>query len=279
MKIAFFGSSNFSVIVLEKLKQAGILPSLIITTEDKPKGRKLIITPPETKVWAEKNNVEVFQPSKLREESVAQKLKEIDWDIFVVASYGKIIPAGILEIPKHKTLNIHPSLLPRLRGASPIQTAILEENETGVTIIMLDEQMDHGPILAQKKIEIENWPPKENDLEKVLAEEGAELLTKVLPKWISGEIKEIPQDETKATFTKKVEKNDGLIDINGDPILNYKKIQAYSGWPNAFFFTEKAGKNTRVIIKSAELKDGKLLIKKVVPEGKKEMDYEAFLRN
>jgi methionyl-tRNA formyltransferase len=125
MKIAFFGSSRFSVTALDQLKEHGILPSLIITSEDKPRGRNLVITPPEPKVWAQENDIEFFQPKSLKDASVEEKLKQADCDVFVVASYGKMIPLKILEIPKYKTLNIHPSLLPKLRGASPIQSAIL----------------------------------------------------------------------------------------------------------------------------------------------------------
>lgn len=278
MKIAFFGSSRFSVTALDQLKEHGILPSLIITSEDKPRGRNLVITPPEPKVWAQENDIEFFQPKSLKDASVEEKLKQADCDVFVVASYGKIIPLKILEIPKYKTLNIHPSLLPKLRGASPIQSAILGENETGVTIIRLDEQMDHGPIIAQKKIDIPNWPPKASELEEILAKEGANLLADILIKWTSGEVKEIPQDHEKATFTKKIEKEDGLLDLNESPELNFRKIQAFENWPTAYFFAEKNGKKIRIIVKDAEFKDGELKIKRVTPEGKKEMDYGVFLR-
>jgi methionyl-tRNA formyltransferase len=134
---AFFGTDEFSTMVLDELKSQGFIPNLIVTTEDKPKGRKLLLTPPEAKVWADKENVNCLQLKTLRNEDSFNAIKSSvneDFDLFVVASYGKIIPQNILDIPKYKTLNIHPSLLPKLRGPSPIASSILSENETGVTV-------------------------------------------------------------------------------------------------------------------------------------------------
>lgn len=195
VKFAFFGTSTLSVIVLEKMKTLGFVPSLIITVPDQPKGRKLVLTAPETKVWADENKIACLQLKSLRtEESFEQIKKHGEFDVFVVASYGKIIPDNILEYPKYKTLNIHPSLLPRLRGASPIISAILSENETGVSIIKLDSEMDHGPVLFQEKVMTSEWPPYEEDLEKILAERSGELVCVLLPKWINGGIIGVEQD-------------------------------------------------------------------------------------
>jgi methionyl-tRNA formyltransferase len=279
LKIAFFGSPLFAVQSLEKLKELGIIPDLVIAQPDKPAGRKLLLTPPETKVWAEENNIATFQPKTLRDPEVVKALKdEGPWDLFIVAAYGKIITQEILDIPKHGSLNIHPSLLPKLRGASPLQSAILDEDETGVTITLVDAEMDHGPILAQEKTVIENWPPKESELQKITAEQGAEMLAEVIPKWVKGEITPRDQEHDKATFTRKITKEDGLLDLNADPKENYRKIQAFDIWPRTYFFAEKNGAKIRVIITDAELKDGKLIIKKVIPEGKKEMDYSVFAK-
>lgn len=279
LRIAFFGTSDFSVKILDELKKESFVPSLIIAGEDKPRGRKLAITPPPAKVWAEKNNVPMLQPKTLKDASFAENLKKSDWDLFIVASYGKIIPGAVLEIPKHKTLNVHPSLLPKLRGASPIRSAILEEKETGVTIMRLDEEMDHGPVVAQKKVPIQNWPADAETLENILAEEGGKLLSQTIPDWISGKIKETPQNHTLATYCKKIEKEDGLINLSDSPEKNFRKIQAYRGWPTAYFFIPSGDKKIRVIIKEAELKDGNLIIKKILPEGGKETDYQIFLKN
>ena len=218
--------------------------------------------------------ISTFQPTTLKDPEVVQALKdEGPWDLFIVAAYGKIIPQSILDIPKYGTLNVHPSLLPKLRGASPIQSAILEENSTGVTIMLMDADMDHGPILAQEPTDI-HWPPKASELEKVAAAQGARMLSEVIPAFVAGTLHPIAQNHDAATFIKKIAKEDGLIDLAGDPEKNFRKIQAFDIWPRTYFFTERNGVQTRVIITDAALEDGKLLIKKVIPEGRKEMDYK-----
>lgn len=282
IKIAFFGTPQVAVYVLDELKNAGIIPNTIITAQDKPAGRKLILTPPPAKIWAEENFISTFQPKTLKDEEVIQTIKnEGPWDLFIVAAYGNILPKEILGIPKHGTLNVHPSLLPRLRGASPIQTAILEEDETGVTIMLIDEEMDHGPIVAQEKVALwkEGALLKTSELEKILARRGGQILAEIIPKWVNREIVTQEQNHSGATFTKKITKDDGLLDLNDDAEKNYRKIQAFNIWPRAYFFTEKGGKKIRVIITDVELEGRKLIIKKVIPEGKKEIPYNVFLKN
>ena len=159
----FWGTSPFSIGVLDALKEGEIIPDVIITAPDKPKGRNLMITPPQVKIWAQQNGIPLIQPEIL-DDSLRSTLYALGSTLFLVASYGKIIPQHILDIPKHGTLNVHPSLLPKLGGASPIQSAILSEDATGVTIILLDDKMDHGSIVAQKEIPIAPWPPKTNEL-------------------------------------------------------------------------------------------------------------------
>ena len=277
IKFAFWGTSEFSVYILDSLKSKGFLPSLIISTSDKPQGRKLEIKPTLTKIWAQENNIPILQPARLDDEFFYQ-LKTNDYQLFIVASYGKIIPDKFLNIPKYKTLNVHPSLLPKLRGPSPIETAILEDmKRTGVSIMRLDKEMDHGPIIAQVEYNVPEWPKKE-ELEKTLGDIGGELLSNILPKWVSGEIKEIEQDHSKATFCKKIEKQDAELDLAGNPYLNFRKVKAYSGWPNAFFFLENDGKKIRVIVKDAKYENGDFIITRVIPEGKKEMSRDDFMR-
>ena len=281
IKILFFGTDNFSKITLEKMKKNGFLPSFIVTAEDKPVGRKLVLTPPPVKKWAEENNIEYIQPKTLKDENVFENIKlknKEDFTISVVSSYGKIIPKKILDLPEKGNLNVHPSLLPKLRGPSPIETSILTENETGVTIILLDEEMDHGDILSQEKIFIENWPPYKEDLEKILAEKGGEMLCQTISKWLDGKIKPIRQDHNKATFCKKIKKEDALIDLNDEPKINLRKIKAFSGWPNAFFFFKYQDKNIRIIVKKAHIENDILILDKIIPEGKKEMSFEDFKR-
>ena len=234
MKFAFFGTDYFATIILEELQKAGFVADLIVTAPDKPKGRKLLLTPPPVKTWAQNNNIKFIQPEKL----TLEIFSGTTWDMFIVASYGLIIPQEIINLPKHRTLNVHPSMLPKLRGASPIETAILEENETGVTIIRIDEKMDHGPIIAQK--DLVSWTtetvPSTPELEKVLAHSGGSLLAEIIPDWISGNISEQEQEHEFATYTKKITKEDGLIDLKDSPELNYRKIQTHKEWPRSYFF-------------------------------------------
>ncbi len=279
--IVFFGTSAFSVSVLETLASRGITPSLIVTAPDKPQGRKLILTPPPAKMWADAHGVAVIQPSTLRAQRIApetlETLRSYADGVFIVASYGLIIPKDILDIPQHKTLNIHPSLLPALRGPSPIQTAILQEKETGVTIMRLDEEVDHGPIVAQQKTPYTPWPPYYDELEHALACAGANLLADILPQWINGAIAEHEQDHMAATYSKKISKEDGLISLDAPAEENLRKIRALSRWPGAYFFADRRGTPIRVRIKSASLSGDTLFIERVVPEGKREMDYRDFL--
>ncbi len=302
IKTAFFGNSEFSLIVLLELKKLGFLPDIVVTTPDKPVGRKMILTPTQTKVWAQDNSIEYIEPVKLKDESFLEKMKE--YNLFIVASYGKIIPKALIDIPKYKALNIHPSLLPKYRGPSPLQEQILNnEKNVGVSIMLIDEQMDHGAILAQKKVDlpdrqagIPSWPVGFNELSEILGKEGAKLLMKILPEWIKGKIKPKEQNHSEATFTKKVEKQDGLIicpdvshqeNVDKNPEVkprgnetykDYLKYLAYEDWPGTYFEATHNGKKLKVIVKKAVWKDDELEILRVVPEGKKEMDYKDFLR-
>ncbi len=276
---AFFGTPQFAVTILEELKAQGFLPKLVVTQEDKPQGRHMVLTAPETKTWTELSSVPVYQPHTLRDGTALSELAKYGtFDVFIVASYGKIIPDDILSLPKRGTINVHPSLLPKLRGSSPILGAILEEEKTGVTIMHLDAEMDHGPIIAQKEIKLESWPPYAPDLENLLAHEGGKLLAEVLPGWVDGTISETEQDHSLATYTKKVRKEDAEINLTDNAEKNLRKIRGYAGWPNAFTFFEHDGKRTRVIIKTARIQDGKLVLERIVPEGKKEMNFEEFER-
>lgn len=271
VKFAFFGTPQFAVEILNELEKRGLLPSLVVAAPDKPRGRKLVITPPETKVWADARGIPVFQPETLK--NLESGILNQEFDVFVVAAYGKLIPKEVLDLPKLGTLNVHPSLLPRLRGASPIQSAILYEEKTGTTIMLVDEEMDHGDILAQEELSGIAWPPRADILESALVEQGGRMLAEVLPKFIRGEINPRPQEHHLATFTQKIKKEDGLIDLNGDPETNYRKFCAFLLWPRTYFFKEK-----RVIITDAEFTDGAFIVKKVLPEGGREILYSEFLK-
>lgn len=282
LRIVFFGTSEFSVAVLDELKRGGMTPALIVTMPDAPKGRGQTLTPPPAKCWAEREHVAVLQPKTLRDDAAVAPLLNTQWDLFIVASYGHILPPDVLAIPTYGVLNVHPSLLPKLRGASPVRSAILHDMpETGVTIMQMDEELDHGPALAQARIEIEpaDWPLPARTLEAILARAGGELLVETIPAWIAGDITPEPQAHDEATYSEKITKDMGEISLADDPWQNLLKIRAYDGWPGTYFFHEKDGRHMRVKIADAEIgADGSLVITRVIPEGKREMPYEDFMR-
>lgn len=282
-RIAFWGTSHISVVILEEMTAQGILPSLIITAPPKPKGRGLELAPSEVKIWADLHKVPTLEPLEIKSEEFKEKLGT-DWDLFIVVSYGKIIPRAVLEIPQHGTLNVHPSLLPKFRGSSPIQSSILEDvpvgkvHEAGVTIMQIDEEVDHGPIVAVEKLIIQNWPPKASILENLLGKAGGKLLAQVIPEWIAGNIIPTEQDHSQATFTKKITKEDARISLTDDVEITYRKVQAFDVWPRTYFMDQRNGRETRVIVVDAEFKDGVFTPTRVIPEGKKEMLYSDYLR-
>ncbi len=281
-KIIFFGTPEFATDVLDTLEMHALTPALIVTTEDKPVGRKMILTSPPTKQWADKRHIPTLQLRTLRtQESVDAINSYGPFDVGIVASYGKIIPQQVLDIPKKGMLNIHPSLLPKHRGASPIQSTILAGEPFGVSIILLDADMDHGPLLIQKTIPEDILPTLayRDVAEKILAQEGANLLYSVLPQWIAGTWPTTEQEHTLATFCKKIEKQDGEVHLEtDDPHLIARKVRAFVGWPTVFFFTEYHNTRIRVQITKAHVEHGQLVITHVKPEGKKEMLYSDFLR-
>lgn len=281
-RIVFFGTPHIAVGALEQLHVSGLTPYLVVTNPDRPQGRKMVLTSPPAKVWADNNHIPVLQPESLKNSDVIETLQQTNADLFVVVAYGNIIPEAILAIPKHGTLNLHPSLLSKLRGASPIRSAILENmRETGVTIMLLDEEMDHGPILAQREISIpeEKWPMRGQELDSLLAEAGAVLLAETVPKLLDGTIKPREQNHETATYCKKITKEMGEINLEDDPYQNLLKIRAFDGWPGTYFFMERSGKKMRIKIVDAELaEDGTLKILRVIPEGKKEIAYTEFMK-
>ena len=281
IKFAFFGTSDFSVKVLDVLYQNSLIPKLIVTVPDKPKGRKKELSPPPVKIWALNYNINFTQPVSLKKLETNSPLKSKQYGLFIVAAYGKIIPPDIINAPKHGIINVHPSLLPKYRGPSPIQYFILSgEKETGVTIMLMDEEVDHGPIIQSEKLKTQSEKLNFKQLEDKLAELGGTMLVEIIPNWIDGKIKPLEQGHSKATFTKKITKEDGLVDLEKDNLeIVYRKFLAFYPWPGIYFFTEKANKKIRVIITDMEVSEsGELIIKRVKPECKKEMSYDDFLR-
>ncbi|PIY59058.1 methionyl-tRNA formyltransferase, partial [Candidatus Wolfebacteria bacterium CG_4_10_14_0_8_um_filter_39_64] len=180
MKFIFFGTPEFAAIILEKLIQAELMPEAVICNPDKPTGRKQIITPPPVKVLAQKYGLTIYQPKDKNE--LLEIIKKLQPDLAIVAAFGMLFPKEILAVPKYGFINIHPSLLPKYRGPTPIQTAILNGDEkTGVSLFLIDEKMDHGPILAQRELEFPISNFQFPILSQKLAELGADLLIETLP--------------------------------------------------------------------------------------------------
>ena len=249
MRYIFFGGqeSAFAQIILDSLTKAGFPP------------------------------IKTFRDAKAQID--IEELKKLGADFFLVAAFGKILKKELFEIPPKGTIVVHPSLLPKYRGASPIQLAILnDEKETGTTIFLIDEKVDHGLILAMEKLPITDDNTYET-LAKKLAELSAEILLKTLPKWLKNEISPQIQNESDATYTKKIATEDAEINLNADNSEKiWLKIRALNPEPGTYTILNlKNGKQLRLKLLKAELKNGKLELLEVQPEGKKKMDYRAFL--
>ena len=270
LKIAFFGTSDFAEIILENLLRIthyALRITSIVTQPDQPVGRKKILTPPPVKVLAEKHKIPILQPATA---DAIPKSSLQSADLFIVADYGKIIPQHILDIPKYGTLNVHPSLLPKYRGPSPIQNALLNgDKTTGTSIMLLDKKMDHGPIISHQLSAI-NYQDNYKSLSKRLAKESAELLIKTLPDYVSGKIKPQEQEHSKATFTKIIKKEDGQITSNKTAQEIYNMWRAYTPWPGIFFKSRIKNHESRIKLLNIELVD---------LENKKNNPLELFVQN
>ena len=288
------GTPDFAVPALEKLAQSpDYTVAAVFTQPDKPKGRKMVMTPPDVKVCAEKLGIPVFQPSSMRSEEAYNSLKELNPDVIVVAAYGQILPKAVLDLPKFGCVNIHGSLLPKYRGAAPIQQSVLDgEKITGVTTMLMDVGLDTGDILLKAETEIgENETAGE--LFDRLAVLGGELIVETLDKLEKGEIIPQKQDDSLATHTSKITKELCPIDFNKSAFEVHNKVRGLNPWPVAV--TEIAGKTVKVY--SSRVSDmsgaaGTILSLKpfvvacgdksvelieIQPQGKKRMTAQAFL--
>lgn len=268
----FFGTPDVASETLEILKSHGVMPQLIVTAPDRPVGRHFVMTPSPVKVWADENNIPTLQPEKITPDIVLylqQKAQELGVDIFIVVAYGKILPQSLIDIPTRGTYNIHYSLLPRHRGASPVEAAILAgDPETGVSIQKMVFKLDAGPVVAESKIAIDANDTTPS-LRGKLIPIGAHLLADILPT-LASDMPATIQDESAATHCGKTKKEDGLIDpFTDDPIITWRKYRAYQPWPGLYFIED--GK--RIKITSARFEHGKFIIERVIPEGKKEMNW------
>ena len=284
IKFVFFGSGPLAESALYSLYQNNLAPSLVITSVDKKSGRNLELHKNVISTWCESKNIECWQPETLKNLDIkSSPLGKQNFDIGIVVSYPKILKKEILDLPKNGCLNIHPSLLPKYRGPSPIQSALLNGDEKiGISIMKLDEEVDHGPILIQTEMDLETEDVNEK-VERKAGSFGGELLAQILNHYLDGNLKLIEQDHVRATFTRKFEKSEGEIklDDNGETVQN--KFKALLPHIPIFFFINHKDREIRVKVNEIELdknlardKKAKEIIKKVTPEGKSEINFSDF---
>lgn len=299
IRIIFFGNPQCVTPVLDLLRKHHTLCA-IIASPDKPAGRHHALLSPATKIYGQENAVPVFQPEQISIETW-KNLGIPDADLFVVAAYGKLLPQSIIDIPQYKTLNIHPSLLPLYRGPSPVQSSLLNgDSVTGVSIMRIDEKMDHGPILAQKELPISPDDTAETLRERLFIE-GGHLLIDILPAWINKTLPGEPQDDTRATYTRMIRKELGRIEWNNSTQTIINQIRALTPWPGTFTFLQRDSELLRVKIVHAHRAqvppdqiapgyitnvngtlvvgtgDGALIIDQLQPEGKTVLSGKNFL--
>lgn len=296
-RVVFMGTPDFSVPILERLIAENYDVVLVVTQPDRPVGRKRILTPPPVKVTAEKHEIPVFQPEKVADEY--EEIFTYEPDIIVTAAYGQILPKALLDYPKYGCINVHASLLPKLRGGAPIHYAILQgEKETGVTIMYMVEKLDAGDMLSQRAIPIE----LEDDvgiLHDKLSALGADLLLETLPKLFAGEIHPVKQKEEEATFAPNITRDVEKIDWMKSSEEVYNHIRGLRPWPVAYTtydeklmkiwraelldkkLTGKAGEIVSVDETSFTVAcgDGKgVIITEIQPAGRRRMFVEDYLR-
>lgn len=233
MKTVFMGTPDFAVDCLEALINSEHEVAAVYSQPDKPQGRKMIMTPPEVKVCAEKHSIPIFQPQTLKDGEVTKQLRDIAPDLIVVVAYGKIIPQDILDIPKYGCINVHASLLPKLRGAAPIQWSVINgETETGVTTMQLDSGLDTGDILIVKKTNIEENETSGElfDRLKVL---GAHALMETIDAIINGTLNPIKQDDSLSTYASMLNKSLSAVDWSKSALEVHNHIRGLEPWPVA----------------------------------------------
>ena len=297
MKIIFMGTPDFAVPCLKKLISDGHSVEAVFTREDKPVGRKHILTAPPVKQTALNYNIPVFQPKKLRDNNeVLELIKNINPDMIVVVAYGRILTKEILDIPKYGCVNVHGSLLPKYRGSAPIQWSIINgDKQTGVTTILMDEGIDTGDILEVSAMPIEDDDTGGSLFDK-LCLKGAELLSTTVKGLEEGSITPKKQSENEATYAPILSKEMGLLNFGKNADELWHLIRGLNPWPLTYFYYNER----RYKVYSAEpvnisgrsvgeffIKDGKpfiacaensaLLIKEICPDGSKKMDSSAFV--
>lgn len=251
------GTSDFAAKILKALFEANLNISSVFTRPDKKSGRNHQLKESEVKKLALQKNLSVFQPENLNEDTITE-IENQSPDLIIVAAYGRIIPEKIINIPRLGIINIHPSLLPKFRGPSPIQNALLNgETETGTTLMLIDEGMDTGDILKQVSVKIDSNEKYPELLEK-LARLSADLLLEVLPLWIEGKVKTEKQDDSKATLCQLIEKNDGRILWTDSAESIFNRYRALFPWPGIFAFWKNGEANKRLKFNKISLLKNKL---------------------
>jgi methionyl-tRNA formyltransferase len=295
MKILFMGTPDFAAGSLKSLIEAGYEISAVVTQPDRPKGRSGAPVFSPVKEVAVAHNIPVLQPERIKRPEETAKLLEYPADIYVIAAFGQILSKEILDQPKYGCINVHASLLPKYRGASPIQRVILDgEKETGVTIMQMNEGLDTGDILYKKSIELD---PEETfeTLHDRLMELGGQALIEALPLLESGSITPVIQDDALSCYAPLIKKEDGLINWKESAEKIHAKVRAFNPWPAAFTYlsgkilkvwevTPTEGKGEPGTVIAADKKsftvacgEGAVIIRSLQPEGKKRMDTAAFL--
>lgn len=293
MNIVFMGTPDFAVHSLDRILSDGHKVSAVFTKQDMPRGRKMILTPPEVKVFAESKGITVFQPSTLRDESVINIIRDLSPDVIVVVAYGKLLPKEVLEIPPLGCINVHGSLLPRFRGAAPIQWTVLSGDKVGgVTTMYMNEGLDTGDMILKYETEVGEDETSE-ELFNRLAVSGAELLSETLDLLAKGEATKTPQNEAEATYAPMLDKSICRIDWTKSAYEVHNLVRGLNSWPMAL--TTLDGKRIKIIkTKKSELSGkpgfvvstdpltvacgkGSVEIISLQPEGKKVMDSKSFL--
>ena len=299
MKIVFMGTPDFSVGALDALVAAGHEVTAVVTQPDKAKGRSGQMQFPPVKECAIRHNIPVFQPVRVKTPEAVEQLRQYEADVFVVAAFGQILSKEILTMPRLGCVNIHASLLPKYRGASPINWCIINgEEETGVTIMQMDEGVDTGDILATVKVKIADDETAESLFEK-LSKAGAELIVDTLPKLERGEITPVKQNDTESSHTKMMRKSLGEIDWSKSAVEIERLVRGLNSWPSAYTYIngksvklwrcavadkdfngrDRAGEIMSVTKDTVEIACGTgiLRICELQLEGKKRMDVKSFL--
>ena len=253
MRIVFMGTPEFAVPSLKALCENGYDVVGVFTQPDRPKGRGMKMVASPVKELALANDIPVFQPVKVKEQEAIEELRKYEADIYVVAAFGQILTKEILDMPRFGCVNIHASLLPKYRGAAPIQWAILDgEKETGVTIMQMNEGLDTGDMLTKVVVPIEDNDTGESLFDK-LAEAGAKLLVETIPQIEAGTLKPEPQDDSFSTYAKMIKKEMGLIDWKKEAIVLERLVRGMNSWPSAY--THFNGKTLKIW--EADVVDGK----------------------